>query len=81
MKQILLLTGENEVLKNDYLAKMLTNFSKDEINTIYLDQISIDELFSEFQTFDMFSKKRVFILKNFDNFSENSITHEPKLLF
>ncbi len=71
MKQILLLTGENEVLKNDYLAKMLANFSKDEINTIYLDQISVDELFSEFQTFDMFSKKRVFILKNFDNSSDS----------
>ncbi len=80
MKQILLLTGENEVLKNEYLTKILDKFTKDQINYFHLDQIEIDKLFSEFQTFDMFSKKRVFVLKNYDNATDNFKRELKKVL-
>ncbi len=71
MKQIILLTGENEILKNEYLANICKKFRKEDIFTIYLDEIELENLFSELEAGEIFSNSRVFVFKNFDMIIES----------
>ncbi len=77
MKQITVLTGQNEVLKLEYLKNLTKNFDKDEIYNFYLDETDCGNLFGETESYSLFTKRRLFIFKNFDLCKE-SIKKELK---
>lgn len=65
MKPITLLTGKNDILKDEYLKNLLASFSEDEIFKYYLDEVEVSTIFAEIEGGSLFNQRIVIILKNF----------------
>ncbi|MGC8764487.1 MAG: DNA polymerase III subunit delta [Brevinematia bacterium] len=77
MKQLTVLTGQNEILKLTYLEEILKNFEGDDVKVIYLDEASSNFLSGELEGYSLFSTRRLFVIKNFDG-CNSSIKREVK---
>jgi DNA polymerase III delta subunit len=65
VKPITLLTGKNDILKDEYLKNLLASFSEDEIFKYYLDEVEVSTIFAEIEGGSLFNQRIVIILKNF----------------
>lgn len=65
MKPITLLTGKNDILKDEYIKNLLDSFSEDEIFKYYLDEVEVSTIFAEIEGGSLFNHRMVIILKNF----------------
>jgi len=65
VKPITLLTGKNDILKDEYLKNLLASFSEDEIFKYYLDEVEVSTIFAEIEGSSLFNQRMVIILKNF----------------
>jgi DNA polymerase III delta subunit len=65
VKPITLLTGKNDILKDEYIKNLLDSFSEDEIFKYYLDEVEVSTIFAEIEGGSLFNHRMVIILKNF----------------
>jgi len=80
VKPITLLTGKNDILKDEYLKNLLASFSEDEIFKYYLDEVEVSTIFAEIEGGFLFNQRMVIILKNFSLAKESVKKEVLKIL-
>jgi len=70
MLPIMLLIGNSELLKNDFLKDVIKNSGISDINVFYADEINIREIMVQFSQGSLFSSSRIVVIKNIDGLKE-----------
>lgn len=70
MLPIMLLTGNSELLKNDYLKETIKGFGVFDVTVFYADEINIKEVIAKCSQGSLFNSSQVMVIKNLDSLKE-----------
>jgi len=70
MSPIMLLTGNSELLKIDFLKDVIKNSGISDISVLYADEINIREIIEQCSQGSLFSSSRLVVIKSIDSFKE-----------
>jgi DNA polymerase III delta subunit len=79
MKTIYLLTGENEVYKNEFVDGLIKDVSRDDITIYYADEANANVIFNQCIQNSLFGSQNVVIVRNVDNMKKTSSENHSSL--